>query len=142
MKKCGMCEETLPLANFGMSKNKLQSYCKKCKVSWDKNYYKNNEARRISVRATNKRILERNRAYILSHLEANPCVDCGESDIMVLEFDHIDSKKSGVGPLASNLVSIKTLQAEIDKCLVRCCNCHRRKTIRQFGWWLDDSKVP
>jgi hypothetical protein len=24
---------------------------------------------------------------------------------------------------------------EIDKCDVRCANCHRRRTAADFGWW-------
>jgi hypothetical protein len=26
------------------------------------------------------------------------------------------------------------VRAEIEKCDVRCVNCHRRKTARDFGW--------
>jgi hypothetical protein len=31
--------------------------------------------------------------------------------------------------------SVRQLQAEIDKCEVRCVNCHRRRSRRVLGWW-------
>jgi hypothetical protein len=36
--------------------------------------------------------------------------------------------------MVSTAVSIAQLQSEIDKCVVRCSNCHRRRTARQLAW--------
>lgn len=66
----------------------------------------------------------------------HPCVDCGEGDPIVLEFDHItDDKTSGISDLVGTGVSLDILIAEIAKCVVRCANCHRRKTSRELGWF-------
>ena len=29
----------------------------------------------------------------------------------------------------------RTVLAEIEKCDVRCANCHRRITVERGGWW-------
>jgi len=74
------------------------------------------------------------RAFITAHLKANPCVDCGEANIIVLEFDHIgDDKDFNLSDAARKGVSMKKLNAEIAKCEVRCANCHRRKTYQRSG---------
>lgn len=71
-------------------------------------------------------------AYLLDH----PCVDCGETDWQVLEFDHRDAvtKVKGVADLVHNH-SWASVQAEIAKCDVRCANCHRRKTALDLDWY-------
>ena len=57
------------------------------------------------------------------------CVDCGESDPIVLEFDHVRGKKvKNIADMVNNSYSIETIKNEIRKCDVRCANCHRRKT--------------
>lgn len=66
---------------------------------------------------------------ILRHLETHPCVDCGESDVLVLEFDHRADKTAGIARIA-NRGRFKDLEAEIQKCDVRCANCHRRKHLK------------
>jgi len=76
-----------------------------------------------------------NRALLLAHLLGHPCVDCGETDPVLLDFDHRDpaSKRKEVGRLAATKPWPQVL-AEIAKCDVRCANCHRRRTARQFAW--------
>jgi hypothetical protein len=70
--------------------------------------------------------------YLLTH----PCVDCGENDPVVLEFDHVTGEKKY--NIADVIRSGRTWQAitkEIEKCEVRCANCHRRATARRKGNW-------
>jgi len=55
-----------------------------------------------------------------------------ESDYIVLEFDHKHDKKYNVS--AMHTLSLELLIKEIEKCEVRCANCHRRKTAHQFNW--------
>ena len=74
--------------------------------------------------------------YIRQYLSKNPCIDCGESDIVVLEFDHKGGdfiKIDAVSKLIRSRVSIDRIKEEISKCDVRCANCHRRKTAQDFG---------
>jgi hypothetical protein len=75
------------------------------------------------------------RALVDEYLASHPCVDCGESDIAILEFDHRDpaEKRMSVAALALN-AGWATVSAEIEKCDVRCANCHRQRTARQFAW--------
>lgn len=75
------------------------------------------------------------RLKIDKYLRHHPCIDCGESDIIMLEFDHIrGQKRGGVTTLIRHTLSWEVIQAEIEKCVVRCANCHKRKTAKQFGW--------
>jgi hypothetical protein len=71
----------------------------------------------------------RNPLFLLDYLRDTPCVDCGERDPVVLDFDHIGVKRSGVVQLAGRECSIANLEAEMAQCEVRCANCHRRRTI-------------
>jgi hypothetical protein len=72
---------------------------------------------------------EKIRKAVVQFLKEHPCIDCGETDVLVLEFDHITgTKRSNVGVLITRGKSEKRVLAEIAKCCVRCANCHRRKT--------------
>lgn len=74
--------------------------------------------------------------YILQYFLTHPCVDCGETDPIVLDFDHERDKKSDVCRIRKQ-GRLKALQEEIDKCSVRCANCHRKRhaqnTFRERG---------
>jgi hypothetical protein len=89
------------------------------------------------VIANNKRYLLRNQQWVLDYLKLNPCVDCGEADPVVLEFDHKEglSKDRTVAKMVRDGVSLAKLIAEVKKCVVRCANCHRRKTVKERGWF-------
>jgi hypothetical protein len=67
--------------------------------------------------------------YLLSH----PCVDCGEDDLRVLDFDHRPGswKTHNVMFLVSSGYSLARIRTEIEKCEVRCRNCHARVTYER-----------
>ncbi len=75
------------------------------------------------------------RRYVFDILRKSVCVDCGESDPIVLDFDHVRGrKKMAVSGLVSRAASLFTINREIKKCEVRCANCHRRKTAKEQKW--------
>ena len=97
-----------------------------------RHYYRNKKEYVARVNAFRKRALARNKKFIADYLASHPCVDCGEADIVVLDFDHVSGeKRNEVSNLARRKVSLATLQAEIDKCEVRCVKCHRRVTSQR-----------
>lgn len=69
---------------------------------------------------------------LLVKKKKGPCVDCGETNVNVLQFDHIDrgNKLRGV----TKCRSIKTIDEEAAKCEMRCCICHIRKTREELSW--------
>lgn len=72
-------------------------------------------------------------SFISSYLKVHPCLDCGEKDIVVLEFDHRGDKKYSIADMRDNYC-LEVVQAEVAKCDVRCANCHRRKTAKERGY--------
>ncbi len=92
---------------------------------------------REDIYAAQKRHRLKIRAKMFEFLSVNPCVDCGEKDPIVLEFDHCDpkSKFKLVSKMLSGHYSWESVQKEMKKCEIRCANCHRRKTYAQFGFW-------
>jgi hypothetical protein len=134
-----MCGEAKPEADFAfddMAKGTRQRHCRKCQAAYRRAHYLANRdtyIRREVARMASYR--DANQVLLLAYLLAHQCVDCGEADPVVLDFDHRDpsSKRSEVARLAATKPWTQVL-AEIDKCDVRCANCHRRRTARQFGW--------
>jgi hypothetical protein len=140
MKRCGMCKETLPDSAFSF-KNKTtgmrQATCKICCRVYSKRYYLRHAIEiRPRKRARTEAQRVKNSDFVLEHLATHPCVDCGEPDVVVLEFDHVRGKKlESVSALACAGVSMQRVVAEIAKCVVRCANCHRRRTTLTLEHW-------
>lgn len=80
-----------------------------------------------------KRHRIRIRTQLFNYLIDKKCVDCGESDPIVLEFDHINplNKFKQISRLLSGHYSWDSVLKEIKKCDIRCANCHRRKTYKE-----------
>jgi hypothetical protein len=68
---------------------------------------------------------------VLEYLSTRACLDCGERDTRVLEFDHVGEKTAAVGALVGLATRVDLIEAEIQNCEVVCCNCHRRRTYRR-----------
>ena len=116
------------------SKDGHAPWCRECfKTNWEKRYYENHEHFRDSHNQSRSRIREQNARKVFEYLNQNPCVSCGETDPIVLEFDHRDLNKKSES--ISNLIlnaSWERIETEMKKCDVLCANCHRRRTAAQF----------
>lgn len=137
MKTCSKCGLSKPLEEFqkrAKNKDGHAGICKLCKREYDNAHYKANTDRRQYI--INNKLARRKKVqeWILQYLKEHPCIDCGESDIVVLEFDHRGDKLNHVSILIRTH-ALESVKKEVAKCDVRCANCHRRKTARDFGNW-------
>ena len=95
-------------------------------VASKRHYEANKDKIKSRTLKRNKNQNYKNRGYVAFVKSLFECVDCGEDNTIVLEFDHVRGvKKSNVSDMANQSYSFKTIQKEIDKCEVRCANCHR-----------------
>lgn len=142
---CTKCEKVkeFPIDFQPMRKaNRTSRICKTChsksvKIARtsDLNKYKETQKR------NRRNVTLRNMRLIVKYLNSHPCVDCGETDWLVLQFDHVRGKKSFNISYRIGSYKWETIKAEIAKCDVRCANCHSIQTIlrgNQLKYILDD----
>ena len=77
----------------------------------------------------------RNIRLVLERLSEAACVDCRLADPLVLQFDHLESKTKDIASLVRSGCNSQILVGELNKCEVRCANCHRRRTAIEGGWF-------
>jgi hypothetical protein len=138
MKECRRCKIEKPLELFAKRaavKDGRASWCKACYAEHAALTYKLNESERERKARNKARTETANKKKIWEYLNAHACVDCGITDPRVLEFDHVDEKTKSFNVCTLFGYSWSIIQAEIDKCEVRCANCHRIRTQLQFGTW-------
>lgn len=121
-KRCG----PLPTAEFYPHHRRgYQSLCKKCKSSYNKQYYlANKSVYAARVRSRKEAV----RAYIHSIRLRCATKKCGENHPAVLDFHHKDptEKEAVVPQMIKGGWSIKRVKEELKKCTVLCSNCHRK----------------
>jgi len=111
----------------------------KQKITSRRHYEKHKDAYR--ARARKRKDVARK--YVMDYKKSDDvsCVDCGESRWECLEFHHKDQteKTNEVSKMIKNRCCIETIQKEMDKCDILCCNCHR---VRHNGCkWNKDSSL-
>jgi hypothetical protein len=140
-KKCTKCLRLLDLNlnnfYFHEAKKRFTSPCKDCQKQRNRNAYRSNETVRQRKQNRKQRIREESRCFVLDYLKAHPCMDCGESDFLVLQFDPREpsSKKYDVANMITNGWKLPLIITEIEKCDVRCANCHTRQTAKNRKYW-------
>jgi hypothetical protein len=136
LRKCYRCGELKPAGEFSWrrkERGQRDSFCRPCRSAYGKEHYAANRQRYIDQAGIVKRNLFRARTiYLIEFFETHPCVDCGENDPVVLEFDHLGEKTFNIGSALHNR-KWESVLAEIAKCEVVCANCHRRRTARRRG---------
>ena len=126
-----------PLDDFNVmrrSPDGRQPRCRDCCRAW---YLTHAEQHKLNTARRKQQVYAENQRRLHEYFAEHPCVDCGEDDLRVLEFDHRDEgdKTADVSVLLGEGHSWRRILTEIAKCDVRCSNCHRRRTSEQFDTW-------
>lgn len=134
VKICRICAIRSDIVSFPGNEN----LCLECRRARGRKHYELNRDYYLQkARKRNRETTEKVKEWVLDYLNNHPCVDCGNSDIRVLEFDHRDreNKTTHVSVLITNGYSLNAVKIEVDKCDVRCANCHLIRTRERRGWW-------
>lgn len=134
-KYCCGCRTEKPVKAFHKNAAKsdgLNTHCKTCKASTQKQWYaKHTDEQKERVGLLKAQRIKNNRERVNNYLLQHPCLDCGEKDTIVLEFDHVRGKKIDIISKMIFDCGWSKIQKEILKCEVRCANCHRRITRKR-----------
>lgn len=130
-KVCCKCKRELPVDNFSFKnkeKGTRHSLCLDCEKQYKRDWY----YRHYKEKETREKFLKRNREYMarvndMINQHKTSCLICGEDNKCCLDFHHLDPNlKEGAIASIKGRVSSEEIQAEINKCVVLCANCHRK----------------
>ena len=147
MKVCRTCGEDKPYSEYHKDLQNKVGYkyqCKLCTSAYKKDYM-GRPGKREQHRQNSADARQRNKEFLIDVLNASEgCMDCGNTDVRVLEWDHRDpaQKVHNVSYLVSKGHPIVQVQAEMDKCDLVCANCHRIRTAEQFGYFKNGGGLP
>jgi hypothetical protein len=130
---CGLTKAASDFAWRRKARNQRDTYCRPCRSAYKAEHYRKNKARYIEnarVRSDRERL--RRTMYLLDYFRFHPCADCGESEPLVLEFDHLADKSFEIGTNFADR-GWESILAEMAKCDVVCANCHRIRTAARRG---------
>ena len=138
LRRCGRCGELKPRSEFAWRRKRrlqLDNMCRPCRSAYHREHYLAHKQRYVDQALARKQALRLKRtSYLLKYFASHPCVDCGEDDPVVLEFDHVnaDDKSFDIGH-SLPYRNWQSILEEIEKCEVVCANCHRRRTAHRNG---------
>jgi hypothetical protein len=135
--KCYRCGELKPVTDFSWrrkAKGQRDTFCRPCRSACGKEHYAANRQRYIDqARAQKQRLARERTEYLIDYFKTHPCVDCGEDDPIVLQFDHLRDKSFSIGQELARR-SWRSILGEMEKCDVVCANCHMRRTAQRRGF--------
>ena len=132
--RCARCQLIKPASSFNWRRRAIgqrDTYCRPCRADYHHEHYVKNREKYIAQANSRANALAVERlGYLLEYFASHPCRDCGETDPIVLEFDHRGDKLFNIGSELRHR-NWPSILAEIEKCEVVCANCHKRRTAKQ-----------
>ena len=136
LRRCDRCGDLKPISEFAWrrrDRGRRDNYCSVCRTQYQREHYAQHRDRYLARAVRRKKELTAERAdYLITLFRERPCVDCGEHDPLVLEFDHLGNKKFTIAKGLGNR-SWQAVLDEIAKCDVLCANCHRLRHHASSG---------
>lgn len=97
---------------------KYRTYCKECANAIERQRYKDKRS--------------------FTDAQKTQCAKCGDTRTYVLDFHHKDRKEKEFTIGQFKKGSLELIQAEINKCICLCANCHREfHYLEKLGYTLD-----
>lgn len=130
MKKCAnkTCQKEKPLTEFNLQERCGDGYSTICKSCAHENNYRQDAIRSAIMRL-----------FFIGKV----CTDCGETDDVVFECDHMDDNKSkthdGKPVKGLGKMSCKHIVTELHKCEIVCSFCHRVRSQSRLTY--DEKKL-
>ena len=121
--ECHLAGIAQPIEDFHWQKKGVRrhSQCKKCTSETRKRQYEENKEEK--KRYMREYMTDRKK-LIDSH--KTPCLVCGESDPICIDFHHVNPDNKFKAIAALRFHAWETVLAEINKCVCVCANCHRK----------------
>ncbi len=135
LKICPRCMRILPDDAFNRLGDGRQGWCRECFSVY---FQERGQLHRDQTQAAKRERVVAARVAVEDHFALHACIDCGIDDRIVLEFDHIGTKRGNVSTLSWNGLSQVAVVKEMAECEVVCVNCHRRRTAHRAGYWRTD----
>lgn len=140
LKVCTICNITQNINQFNKRKRSSDGYqniCRECNRKRSRKYYDDNKGHHKKVVYGRKiNHIQASKEFVYDYLKCHGCVDCPEKDPIVLDFDHVRGKKyRAISQMVHRGNSLKKIKKEMEKCEVRCANCHRRKTAKELEYF-------
>lgn len=135
---CTMCRARKLRTSFNrnsLRKDGLQTICRECSAKRSHEYYQSHTEEHR--KATRKRRAEKRQEFkrrIDEIKQRFGCRVCSESDVVCLEFHHIDpdGKDFDIAEAMAYEWAWERVFAEIRKCACLCANCHRKAHAGRF----------
>jgi hypothetical protein len=103
------------------------------RAAWRRHYA--NTDNKLAIKAAVAVRKQAAKEYVLSVKQRSHCVDCGNTDWRVLDFDHLPGfeKSLNLAAAGSQGWSVARIDLEMAKCEIVCANCHRIRTHERRG---------
>lgn len=117
-----------------MRKNRNQ--CLECRNNVSRKHYMENKDRILKTHKNRFKyglsVHYRNQELVKTY-KNRPCVDCNILyPFYVTDLDHTDWKEKKFNLSKAGSRSVESIVNELNKCEVRCANCHRDKTYKEL----------
>lgn len=123
---CPDCKNNKPSTDFHKrGPNGFQSRCKICKSEVDRQYNLASDKKRLRKKERDRQLKE----WVNAQKAERGCAYCSERESLFLDFHHREGKEFCIAEIKRR--SKKVIEAEIKKCDVVCCKCHR---MIHAGW--------
>ena len=106
---------------------------KKDQAAASKRHYEaNKEKIKARTRVRNKSQKKKNKNFVRWVKSRSCCVDRGGGRTINIDFDHVVGEKiMNISDMSRTSYSREKIMEEMDKCEVRCSNCHRIATAKR-----------